>query len=504
MPTSGRLYRFGSFTLDGSAYRLHRGGTPLALSPKLVDLLLYLVERSSKLATKEELFNAIWPDVTVTENALTQAISELRQALGDDPATPTFIQTVARRGYRFVAAVETVAEHPPPAAGEPPVRRRVRETRSLDAYRAFSEGRVQLEALDAALVSDAIQQFERAIAIDPQYAAAHVGLANARFWQYEMSRDRNRPESTLLATAIDHARQAIDLDEHMADAQATLALLLVSAGRAHEARAAALKAVELEPFFWGHHFRLGHATWGDERLRALSRALELYPEFPYVHFEMAMVHIARGELAVAEQVVREGVVIQDRQADRRERFPARGLHWLLALIRLAKGDVDEALRECDAERTSHSDQLYAREFSVAALNAKGLALLARGDAAAAVGIFRDVVASHPDHARSHAGLALALRRDGHEADAEHALAQARAGAEQLRRGGRMQEAMLVSAFDLVMHDRFTDAIAAFDILLVQAPPGFTGWTIPIEPCFFPLRELPAFRAVLRTLADRAK
>ena len=60
------------------------------------------------LITKDELLSAIWPDVTVTENALTQAISDLRQALGDDPSSPTYIQTVARRGYRFIAAVEAL------------------------------------------------------------------------------------------------------------------------------------------------------------------------------------------------------------------------------------------------------------------------------------------------------------------------------------------------------------------------------------------------------------
>ena len=73
------------------------------MSPKIIDLLLYLVVRPSALVRKEELFSALWPDVAVTDNALTQAVSELRQALGDDPSKPKYVQTVARRGYRFVA-----------------------------------------------------------------------------------------------------------------------------------------------------------------------------------------------------------------------------------------------------------------------------------------------------------------------------------------------------------------------------------------------------------------
>src|SRR5918994_5021825 len=102
-------FRFGPFTLDTGAYRLLRSGEPVSLSPKIIDLLHHLVGRPSTLVTKDELFKVLWPDVAVTDNALTQAVSELRQALGDDPSKPTYIQTVARRGYRFIATVETLA-----------------------------------------------------------------------------------------------------------------------------------------------------------------------------------------------------------------------------------------------------------------------------------------------------------------------------------------------------------------------------------------------------------
>src|SRR5918993_5803119 len=113
MATAAR-YRFGPFFLDGASFRLMQGDAPLAASPKVIDLLLYLCARPSTLVSKDELFRALWPDVAVTDNALTQVISELRQTLGDDPAKPRFVQTVARRGYRFIAAVEAVA---PASAG---------------------------------------------------------------------------------------------------------------------------------------------------------------------------------------------------------------------------------------------------------------------------------------------------------------------------------------------------------------------------------------------------
>src|SRR5215207_4939600 len=118
MPTAAS-YKFGAFVVDGGAYRLLREGENVPLSPKIIDLLLFLAARPSVLVSKEELFRALWPDVAVTDNALTQVVSELRQALGDDPSDPRFVQTVARRGYRFIAAV-TAEQAPVTSAPEGP------------------------------------------------------------------------------------------------------------------------------------------------------------------------------------------------------------------------------------------------------------------------------------------------------------------------------------------------------------------------------------------------
>ena len=101
-------YRFGPFRFDAAAYRLLSGGRPVPLSPKVMDLLRLLASRPSELVTKEDILRELWPDVAVTDNAVTQAVSELRQALGDDPSSPNYVQTVPRRGYRFIAAVEVV------------------------------------------------------------------------------------------------------------------------------------------------------------------------------------------------------------------------------------------------------------------------------------------------------------------------------------------------------------------------------------------------------------
>ena len=98
--------------------RALRDAEPLDLTPQLLDLLLHLLDHAGTLVTKEQLLDALWPEANVTENALTQAVSELRDALGDDAGSPQFIKTIARRGYRFIAPVEAV-ESPLSASVQP-------------------------------------------------------------------------------------------------------------------------------------------------------------------------------------------------------------------------------------------------------------------------------------------------------------------------------------------------------------------------------------------------
>ena len=350
----------------------------------------------------------------------------------------------------------------------------------------------------------AIEDFERAIHLDPHYAAAHVGLGNARFWQYEMSRARNQTDAALLARSIDHVRRAIELERDLAEAHATLAFILVSAGRATEALAAARRAVALEPGQWAHHFRMAHAAWGDERLRALARVTDLYPDFPFAHFEAAMVHIARGALDRAESVLREGTIVQDRQADLRQRYPARGLHWLLGLVRLAQDDVSEADVEFARERGFGTEQLYGAEFVMNACDGAGFARLHARDDGAAVTAFQEALRLFPDHARSLVGLGAALRAGRKAKEADAAFARSAAAIDALRRGGRGTEATLAHAFLHATTGRSDEAINCLRSLLDKSDLPFSGWTIPIEPLLEPLRGERAFRDILETLAARAR
>ena len=631
-------YSFGSFRFDAAAYRLFAGDRPVQLSPKILDLLRLLASKPSQLVTKEDILRELWPDVAVTDNAITQAVSELRQALGDSATAPMFVQTVPRRGYRFIAAVEKTPPVAPPRvsavpathaskqmiavadfenvtgnagdgwmvagiaetvandlrsfwdfrvmdrrslpdtarcgsieaaracgldllvagsyqrSGErlritarvidvitgeavahakadgpvsdvfhlqdaivrhllrslpvtlaPVVTRRtgVRETSSLDAYRALTEGHLKLETLDPAHVPDAVRDFERAIVLDPRYAQAYVGLAQAHLWRFEASRARNRPDSAALRAGVAYGRRAIELDPGLPEAHAALAFLLASAGRTTEALDAGRIAVALEPNEWRHRFRLGVAAWGSERLACFDDVVRLFPEFGYAYFGSAMVHVARRELGIAEEILRQGIAVRQRAATTADRFPANGLHWLLGLIRLAEGDASGARAEFDRELNVPGSRMYGPEYAMDAYDGHGFVCLAAGDFTGAEAMFEKALRQYPDHARSIIGLSKAYAGRGRHDAAQSALERASRALDELRENGRTAEAAMATAFARVVGGRSDEAIAVLTTLLADSPPGFAGWTIPIEPLLADLTSQPSFRAICARLADRA-
>jgi DNA-binding winged helix-turn-helix (wHTH) protein/tetratricopeptide (TPR) repeat protein len=635
-------YRFGPFLADRAAYQLRLGDRPVDVTPKLLDLLFHLLERPATLVTKEELLDAVWPGANVTDNALAQAISELRDVLGDSPAAPTYIRTIARRGYRFVAPVETVARPaasmPAPAAptvddGLPTIavldfenlsgdaevawlaagiaetvtndlsalgcfrvvdrwrvmsasrtaggalhqigtalgaslvvtgsyqrhdtRLRItarvidlgrgaaiadakvdgrvadvftlqddivaafarelgvrrtaaprpvtRETSNLEAYRAYIEGWLKLEALDTDLVPAAVADFERAIDADPSYAMAYTGLAHALFVAFEMTRVARVPDADALAAGLTHARRAVVLDAELAEAQATLSFLLASSLAYDEARAAAQKAVALEPENWRHHFRLGHASWGAARQRALERALALFPGFPYAALELAILHVARGHLDAAATVARQAAVEQDRRARLGTRYPAIGFHWLTGALESAAGREELAIRHFDRELAlTDRRKLYGPEYAAAASVSRGHAELALNQPERALASFRGAREHIEDHVRAWIGEAAALEVLGRAPDAAAAWAEAERMIAHFGRIDRQPEALYAQACRAALSGRPAEAATALGTMLDRLPVSQHGWTIPIEPSFRLIRSSAEFGAILTKLAERAR
>ena len=109
-----RQYRFGDVLIDEQSFRLLQAGKPLAIEPKALNVLIFLVQHQGRLIERRELLSAVWGDAFVTDHVLNRSIGQLRKLLGDDAKEPRYIETVPTLGYRFVAAVETETAEPPP------------------------------------------------------------------------------------------------------------------------------------------------------------------------------------------------------------------------------------------------------------------------------------------------------------------------------------------------------------------------------------------------------
>jgi DNA-binding winged helix-turn-helix (wHTH) protein len=210
------IYRFGDFTLDVRERRLMSGHEAVRLSPKAFDVLAVLVQQSGHLVTKNELLARVWPESFVEEGILTVHMSALRKALGDDTRPSSYIETVARSGYRFIAAVtrdETEEERPALYA----------MTRPVELYELVGRGRSHLMSASYFELPAADEAFRAAVAIDPTYAPAHAGLARVCCARAAIGM---APHQDAFTEAKASALRALAMDSGSADAQVALGTVL--------------------------------------------------------------------------------------------------------------------------------------------------------------------------------------------------------------------------------------------------------------------------------------
>ena len=133
------LYAFDTYTLDLAHYELRQAGRLVQLEPRVFDLLAYLVQHPGRTVTTEELLEQLYPNQFAPVDRLTNAVAQARRVLGDTSQMQRYIQTVRRRGYRFIASVEirqqTEMDAQSPPAVAPPIRT---EQHSLDQADAGS------------------------------------------------------------------------------------------------------------------------------------------------------------------------------------------------------------------------------------------------------------------------------------------------------------------------------------------------------------------------------
>ena len=282
-PGETRHLHFGVFDLDLEDRELRKRGIRVQLQQKPFHILCLLLAKPGEFVTRQQLARHLWPDSHVSfDRSLNTAVNLLRRALGDSPQNPRFIETRTGLGYRFVAPVEHIGEHPvAPPASEPAKRgnERLAYAGSFDAYQDYLKGRYFQNKLTEDDLRKSEAYFESALAVDPQCAPAYAGLADTyslfAFLDVLPAREAHRraQEFALAALRIDQRlaeshvalgnvkklyewdwagaeacyRTALELNPQCAGAHQEYAALLAAFGRHREALEEIRRAHEMDP-----------------------------------------------------------------------------------------------------------------------------------------------------------------------------------------------------------------------------------------------------------------
>jgi DNA-binding winged helix-turn-helix (wHTH) protein/cytochrome c-type biogenesis protein CcmH/NrfG len=283
MAASSEVFHFDEFTLDVRERRLLYGAEAVRLSPKAYDVLVALVQQRGRLVTKDELLTRLWPGSFVEEGSLNVYVSALRKALGEDAHRPIYIETVARSGYRFIAAVRCDPDGEKPLAPS-------EKARPVELYELVGRGRSHLLSGSYFELPAAVDAFHSAIEIDPTYAPAHAGLARARCVQATF---RVVPHQEAFTEAKASALRALAMDSASADAQVALGtVLFLSEWDWTAAERSLQRALEINPDHTEALLQYGSLQEAlgrlDDGLRCKQQALARDPRSPGVLVQIAI------------------------------------------------------------------------------------------------------------------------------------------------------------------------------------------------------------------------
>ncbi|NOT61868.1 MAG: tetratricopeptide repeat protein [Acidobacteria bacterium] len=363
------LYEFADFRLDVEERLLLRADEVVPLPPKAFDVLLALVEQPGHLLEKEVLLKTVWPDTFVEENNLADNISRLRKTLGEGADGRKFIETVPRRGYRFVAEVKSLNEADAAASPvtvalqpEPDTERLRLRQRPETLFVAF--GLVGLIFLSAALywrfkpvpraevvqlefkgnffvgrwtedeIRQGIEYYNQAIALAPNSASAYEGLANG--WSFLSDLHVSPREAMPKAQAA--VMNALQRDEKSAPAHVSLGVIkmqydwdgagaeqefkralalypeyaaghqlygwyLIAMGRLDEAQAEMKQALGTDPLndfgLWGVGDSFYFARQYDQAIEQYRRAVSVAPKMYWSRLMLGCAYVQQGKFSEA-------------------------------------------------------------------------------------------------------------------------------------------------------------------------------------------------------------
>lgn len=363
------------------------------------------------------------------EHGVNFCVSEIRRALRDHAGRPKYIETLPRRGYRFLANVHSGAQNgdaPPP----------ITDPRVSLADR-LTEGRRLLRAMGVGTLDQARKIFEEALRLDPDCAMAHSGLGATRAMRFI-----SRCEPGDLELARLHLERATALDPELAEPYPWLCYVYVRRGELEESLEFGRRGVVLLPNLVHAHYFLGTVCFAScelgtrkyqEAIEHLLQASRIEPRWLATWFILSSLSLMHGDYERAQKFAQQ--LFQHETAEEPVlRFP--GAENLMGMISLRQGDLPRAHEWFSRSMTKLStlDHTYGEAMRAWCACGMGDVELRRGNPAAALAHYRlawqiaqespAILGQERHAARAQAGLAAAYAATGEEDRARHLLSQA--------------------------------------------------------------------------------
>lgn len=540
----------GDFEVHPSLNQVARRGETIRVTPKVMQVLVCLAESAGKVVTRDQLLDAAWPDVAVSEDVLTSAVSELRRIFRDSPKKPSVIETIPKTGYRLIAPVAMgtpqQAERPeeagapsealPRALPEPPKTPRYPAVRwllpSALAVLALAAALLLptpwLSSSDAALESggaaplpspspavfpelgaddyyrkgreyylrhnysgneNAIALFRKSLQADPDFALAYAGLADG----YSQRVSNFGMPSHWADLAVENARKAVSLAPGRPEGYKALGLAYANKGLRQKAFQALGKAVQIDPNHFPSVYNLAllhHRTGSlDGAVLWLRKAWELNPSHPLIMSMLGEIHSQLDDYPQAELWFRRALEFE----------PLEGRHHAgLGTVELLKGKRRGITEGCRQILQKFPNEIYCLIWT-------GEAELILGNHSQARHAFSKIVQARPYMQYARFRVAQVDWLDGRREKADELLEKVlQAQLEKVNRleaGGDWSDNWLVAAIHSLRGNR-EEAFVWLDRTLSSGR-THSGWD-SIEPAFANLRADPRFDRYLAALQEKGQ